>query len=488
MDITTQNDITTAINNISQPKVLLDEKFQKKLIKVLIEDSAFSEEVTEMLLPEYFDGLLSNTLMNYILSYFKKYNLIPDFDTLIDIVNDKEKDSKLKKHLLEFISLIKDLKLTDKQHVKDYTSDFCKKQSLRKGLLTAAESWERGNYEEIHKIISDALKAGQSKVLGLNFFNELDKILIKEVRNPVPFLDGFDSHIAGGLAGGELGVILSPTGGGKSMVLVKGSCTALMNGKTVVYYSLELSEKVIGHRFASCLCGVRIGEIMQMTDVIKEKMSEIKELGGQLVIKEFPTASATVNTIRAHIKSLEHQRILPDIIFVDYADILKPVSSFNEKRFALTSIYEGLRALSMELGVPIWTASQASRASINESKFDLRVISESLGKAQTADIILGLGRSDDDKALNKAQFMVLKNRNGRDGFNIELHFDTTNINIFVKSEDSNIGYGGLREAITPIEKRINENLNKTPIPPPTPYTQSSDSIENMENIEWDDET
>ena len=132
---------------------------------------------------------------------------------------------------------------------------------------------------------------------------------------------------------------------------------------------------------------------------------------------------------------------------------MKATSNFQEKRFALTSIYESLRALAMELALPIWTASQAGRSAINESKFDLKVISESLGKAQTADVILGLGRSDDDKASKKAQLMVLKNRNGEDGYTVPLDFDTSDIQISVSLQDSHMGYGGLKDS-TPIEDGI----------------------------------
>ena len=189
--------------------------------------------------------------------------------------------------------------------------------------------------------------------------------------------------------------------------------------------------------------------------------------GGKLIIKEYPTGSASVNTLRSHVKHLEREGFIPDVIFVDYADIMKSTSSFQEKRFALTSIYESLRALAMELTVPIWTASQASRAAINESKFDLKVISESLGKAQTADVILGIGRSDDDKLKRKAQLLCLKNRNGEDGYALELNFDTSNLDINVVLTDSqnHIGYSGLGETLNPVEEslRIKKALLNPPV-------------------------
>lgn len=453
MENNTSNDIVNVIEGMKQPKKLLDDKFQKKLIKVIIEDDQFAKEIIDMLNEEYFEGILPVTIINYILNYYEKYSSIPNYETLTDVINSKESDDNTKNHLIEFLKLTQDYKLADKQFVKDYTKNFCKKQSLKRGLEDAAKAWEKEDYESIHKIIMDSMKAGDHKEIGHDYTKDVEKRLLKSVRNPVPILDGIDHRIGGGLAAGELGVILSPTGGGKSMMLVRFACTALMHGKTVVYYSMELFETVVANRFDSCLTGHKLTTILNYPNVIREKTKEIEDLGGKLIVREFGTGTASVNSLRAHIKQLERDGIIPDVIFVDYADIMKATSNFQEKRFALTSIYESLRALAMELALPIWTASQAGRSAINESKFDLKVISESLGKAQTADVILGLGRSDDDKASKKAQLMVLKNRNGEDGYTVPLDFDTSDIQISVSLQDSHMGYGGLKDS-TPIEDGI----------------------------------
>ncbi len=433
---------------------LLDDKFQKKLIKVLIEDNRFANDIIDIIKIDFFEGLFPITIIKYILDYFERFGNVPNYDTLEDIIRINETDEPTKTHLLEFIKITKEYKLVDKNHVINYTIDFCRKQSLKRGLEKASQEIDNLNYDGILKIINDSIKVGSGKELGHNYLKDVEKRLVKAVRSPVPFLNGFDEKISGGLAPGELGIILAATGGGKSMMLVKGASTAMLNGKTIFYYTMELAETIIANRFDSCFTGHKLNAILNYPQSIRQKAQEIEMVGGNLVIKEFPTGTATVNSLRSHIKQQERDGLIPDEIFVDYADIMKPTATFQEKRFALTNIYEGLRALAMELSVPIWTASQASRAAINESKFDLKVISESLGKAQTADVILGLGRSDDDKSHRRAQLIVLKNRNGEDGYSIPLHFDTSNIDIYLSQAEIHTGVEGLGDTI---ENAIRQN-------------------------------
>src|SRR3972149_1965432 len=356
-------EINSAIKNVNQPLTLLDLNFQKKLIKVIIEDKQgeFSTQIIDILKPEYFDGIYIKTLIRHILDFVTKYNIIPEYQTLRDIVNEKELEGQLKDNLIELIRLIEEQRITDKLNVKDIALNFCRKQSLKKGLIDAVDNWEKGDYENIAQIISEALKVGEPKSSGHNYLKDMEKRLIKKYRTPIPAMSGLDSKIGGGLAGGELGIILSPTGGGKSMMLVKFACTALKAGKQVIYYTLELQESAIGNRIDSCLTGLPLKDVIEYPDVIRETLLEISKQGGNLIIKEFPTGSASLNTIKSHLKVLEREGIVPDVIIIDYADIMKATSSFSEKRFALTSIYEGLRGMAMEMNIPIWTASQSGR-------------------------------------------------------------------------------------------------------------------------------
>ena len=439
------NEIVDAFDSVDDysggKEAMKESVFQTKLIKCFIEDEEFSQQILDILYAKHFDNIQHKILFQHMSKYIAKYNFSPNYETLISLIKYKEVGIQ-QEQLIELIDIISKYKHNDQKFVKEISLEFCKRQGLKKGLLKAAKAWEVEDYDNISVIIGDSLKLGEPKSSGHNYLDDVEKRLIIENREPVAVMEGLDNIIGGGLSGGELAIILAPTGGGKSMGLVRLASNAMLNGKKALYYSLEMKEEKIGHRFDAALNNIPLKYVSEYVDKIKETSQYIKNKGGRLFIKEFPTGTASVNTLRAHLQSLERDHgIKPDVIFVDYADIMKSTSEYSERRYNLTSIYETLRAMAMELDVPIWTATQANREAINSPKFDLRVISESLGKAQTADLILGIGRTEEDKAVNKAKMMILKNRNGEDGFAIDLHFDTSNLDIRVLQDVNQSNYG-----------------------------------------------
>lgn len=433
------------MDDIARKNAMKEISFQTKLIKIFLEDNEFSQQIIDIIKPLYFDDLHHKMLFKHIIQYINKYNVTPTYDTLRSLVSYKE-EGLVEEHLNELVNIISNYKHNDQAYVKDISLEFCRKQSLKEGLKKAAKAWGREDYDNISVIIGDALKLGQPKSSGHNYLMDVEKRLVVERRNPITAMEGLDNIIGGGLSGGELGILLAPTGGGKSMGLVKFAANAMLDGKKAVYYSLEMKEEKIGHRFDAALNNIPLKYVTEYVDKIRETSQYIKNIGGELFIKEFPTGTATVNTLRAHLESLERDfGIVPDVMFVDYADIMKSTADYSERRYNLTSIYESLRALAMELNIPIWTATQANREAINSPRFDLKVISESLGKAQTADVILGIGRTEEDKLVKKGKMMILKNRNGEDGFAIDMHFDTSNLDIRVLQDlnQSNAGVANI---------------------------------------------
>ena len=208
--------------------------YQNKLINVFCEDrSGFSEQIVDVLESKYFDNY-QKILVEHALNYYKDRGTIIRFDTLRDRVSFNEK-GLVKEHLLGLIDKIEEIKIEDKTEVKETSTEFFIKRNMREAILRAASNWKKNKWDDILKDFEDALKAGQPKDTGHDYFRDVNKRLAKDFRVPIPALSGLDELIGGGLSPGELGVVIAPPGGGKSMALVKFASTALLAGKKVVY-------------------------------------------------------------------------------------------------------------------------------------------------------------------------------------------------------------------------------------------------------------
>ena len=218
------------------------------------------------------------------------------------------------------------------------------------------------------------------------------------------------------------------------MVLVHLGATAVKAGMTVVHYTLELADTVIASRYDSCITGIRLNEVKERKQDIKKTLDG---LDGTLIVKEYPTKTATTNTIRAHLEKLKQQGINPDMIIVDYADLLRTLSARQEKREELESIYEDLRAIMQEYNCVGWTASQTNRTGLNQEIITMQAISEAFNKCFIAYFIFSVSRTSEDKQTNGGRIYIAKNRNGADGIVYSIFMDTANVDIKIVGKYEN---------------------------------------------------
>lgn len=205
--------------------------------------------------------------------------------------------------------------------------------------------------------------------------------------------------------------------------LVSLGANAMKAQKNVLHYTFELSETDVGLRYDSNLCNIPSNDVQDNKDAVKDFYE--KNQMGRLIIKEYPTGSASVITIRNHIEKLSLKGFKPHLIIIDYADIMKSTRAYDSLRYELKLIYEELRNLSMELGIPVWTASQANRDSSNSDVVGLENMSESYGKAMVADVVVSISRKATEKATGLGRLFIAKNRAGRDGIVFPISIDTS---------------------------------------------------------------
>jgi hypothetical protein len=216
--------------------------------------------------------------------------------------------------------------------------------------------------------------------------------------------------------------------------LVAMGANAMRHGKNVLHYTLELTEALVGLRYDSNLCGIASNDVQDNKDIVK-KVYDDKRFG-RLIIKEYPTGGASVVTIRNHIEKLSLKGFKPDLIIIDYADIMKSTRSYDSLRHELKLVYEELRNLAMELEIPVWTASQANRDSAQSDIVGLENMSEAYGKAMVADVVISISRKAAEKSTGTGRLFIAKNRAGRDGIVFPISIDTATSRFEILDENS----------------------------------------------------
>ena len=409
-------------------------QFQESLAQLILEDRPFADQVEEVLNTSFFELKYLRVFVSKLFEYRKKYGVHPTskiFATILRTELDLQSDA-LQKQTRDYFARIIIKRVEDEKYIKETSLDFCKKQKLKEALMTSVDLIQNSSYDEVRKVIDTALNLGVDNDFGHEFLKDFEMRYEIKARNPVGTgWPKVDSILKNGLGTGELGVVIAPTGAGKSMALAHFGASALKAGKNVVHYTLELSESVTGHRYDSCISSVPLSNLFARKDEVLEIIGDVE---GQLIIKEYPTKTASTNTIRAHLEKLKKRNHKVDMIIVDYADLLKGQTNFREKRDELGSIYEDLRAIAQEHKCPLWTASQTNRTGLNAEVVTMESISEAFNKCFVADFICSISRTIKDKNANTARLYIAKNRNGPDGIVFPMFIDTSMVQLKVLAE------------------------------------------------------
>ena len=309
--------------------------FQIKVITALLVDKSFLQQISDMLQAKYFESDANNWIVTTIQEYFEEYKSSPTLEVM------KVKMEKIDHDVLktQIVQHLKDAwrftEAEDLEYIKDQALDFCKNQEIKRAILSSVELLKSGRYDEIKTNIDNAMKAGADKDIGHDYMTSIDERYTEAVRfvQETPW-DVINELLDGGLGKGELGVMVAPAGIGKSWALMNIGANAVKKGKTVLHYTLELNEAYVGLRYDSVITGIANQNLKHYQDDIKEQLEKLK---GELIIKHYPTKSVSVMGIRAHVEKCIMQDKKPDVIIVDYADLIR--GHGQEKRHELEGIY-----------------------------------------------------------------------------------------------------------------------------------------------------
>jgi hypothetical protein len=406
--------------------------FQQKVLQALLTDKIWATSFIEVFnVEECMDFAPVKILTQLYVNYFKRYKDFASIDLLKTIVKDEYpnvKDivicEKMNNILQKFET---DDNLSDLPWVKEKAFTFCRHQLLKSALLKSSEIIGTEKYETVIDLMKNAIASGMATNSGHDYNNDIDARYSIAARNPISTgLAQLDDKkiMNGGLGKGEVGIVVAPTGVGKSHILVHFGAQALLNRKNVFYYSMELNEFLIGTRFDSHYTGISSTDCPDNKDVIAKFMQENENRMGRLFIKQYPGRKITVNTIRAHIEKMSLKNIRPDLVIIDYAGIIRSTEKFELPRLEMQIIIQEIRSLGQELMIPVWTALQSNKEGAKADFVDVTNMAESYGQAAEADFVLGLQRKPEFKSTGYGNLFVAKSRLGIDGILFDIHLDT----------------------------------------------------------------
>ena len=396
-------------------------------MKNLIYNEEYTRKVLPFIQPSYFSDNTEKILFKEIFEFVNKYKNLPSHEALV--INFTESKNLTETEVQDAVQLLNEIKKSKDDTVEikwltEHTEKFCQDKAIYNAIMESVSILDdkhgKKTKGEIPKLLADALGVSFDSHVGHDYINDFDKRYesYHKVESRIPFdLDLFNKITKGGLPLKTLNIALAGTGVGKSLFMCHVAASCLSQGHNVLYITLEMAEEKIAERIDANLLNLEMNELHTITKSDYERKFGIlkNKTNGKLIIKEYPTASASVLHFRALLNELALKKSFkPDIIFVDYLNIcsssrIKPGGNVNSYTY-IKSIAEELRGLAVENNLPIVSATQTTRSGYTNSDPGLEDTSESFGLPATADFMFALVTNEELEALNQILVKQLKNR------------------------------------------------------------------------------
>ena len=400
------------------------DRIEKVILRNLVYNEEYLRKVIPFIEPDYFNERNERVVFEHITKYVAEYNnLITKEVLLIEIEDRRDITQEEVKNINGTINELEDIEC-DLEWLSDTTEKWCRDRAIYLALMESIKiadgQDDKQNRDAIPTILSDALSVSFNRNVGHDYLEDYEERyeLYNRKESRIQFdLEYFNKITKGGIPNKTLNIALAGTGVGKSLFMCHHASSVLLEGKNVLYITLEMAEEKIAERIDANLLNVNIQEITDLPKPIFEsKVTNLaKKTQGSLIIKEYPTASAHSGHFKALLNELALKKSFkPDIIFIDYLNICassryKAGSNVNSYSY-IKAIAEELRGLAVEANVPIFSATQTTRSGFASSDVDLTDTSESFGLPATADLMFALITTEELEGLGQIMVKQLKNR------------------------------------------------------------------------------
>jgi replicative DNA helicase len=442
----------------------LGNTFQLQLINQIIEDKDFASSIIDVIESSYFDNKYFKIILQMIKEYHSKYESCPNFDTLEQIVKSEITQELVAKIVLDTLKQIKDAPFEGTVFVQEKALKFCKQQELQKAMDKAQKIITEGDFESYDKVeglVREALQVGEVEKNVTDIFMGLDTVLDEDYRHPIPMgIAGIDRLLKGGLAKGEIGVILAPTGVGKTTILTKIANTAFNLGYNVLQIFFEDNPKIVQRKHFTIWTGIEPDNLALHKEEVIGKITEIQEtMKNKLILKKLASDTTTMGQIKNQVRKMIADGNKIDLILLDYIDCVLPESSAKDEWKAEGSVMRGFEAMCHELNLVGWTATQGNRSSISSEVVTTDQMGGSIKKAQVGHVIITVAKSLQQKEMNLATIAITKSRLGKDGVVFEnCKFNNELLEIDTESSVTFLGFEEQQEERK--RDRVKELLEK----------------------------
>ena len=398
----------------------LGNTFQIQLLNQLIVDKNFSNTIMDVLDSNYFDNKYFKIISQLTKEYYKKYESTPSFDTLEQLIKSEITQELVQKIVLDTLKQIKEAPFEGTIFVQEKALKFCKQQELQKAMEKAQKIISEGDFESYDKVeglVRDALQVGQTDTGITDIFSGLDTVLEEDYRHPIPMgIPGIDKLLKGGLAKGEIGVILAPTGVGKTTILTKIANTAYNLGYNVLQIFFEDNPKIVQRKHFTLWTGIEPDNLNKHKETVLAKVEEIKSsMDNRLVLQKLASDTYNMSQIKNMVRKMIADGNKIDLIMLDYIDCVTPESTSKDEWKAEGSVMRGFEAMCHELNLVGWTATQGNRSSISSEVVTTDQMGGSIKKAQVGHVIISIAKTLQQKEMNLATIAITKSRLGKDG-------------------------------------------------------------------------
>ena len=403
---------------------MVSERVPLTILNNLIHDEEYTRKVIPFIEEDYFEERSDKIVFEEIASFLKTYDSLPTKEVLqievgkrSDLTQDEFQSTE------QLIDALGESEY-EQEWVLDTTEAWCKERAIYNALMESIKIADGQDGDKkpdaIPSILSDALAVGFDQHVGHDYIDDAQDryAYYHKIENKIPFdLEYFNKITSGGLSDKTLNIALAGTGVGKSLFMCHVASSVLLQGKNVLYITLEMAEEKIAERIDANLLNTNIKDIKDLPhSTFSKKVDKLAaKTQGKLIVKEYPTASAHAGHFRALLQELKLKKsFIPDIIFVDYLNICASSryrGSVNINSYTyVKSIAEELRGLAVEASIPLFSATQTTRSGFASSDPNLTDTSESFGLPATADLMFALISTEDLEGLNQIMVKQLKNR------------------------------------------------------------------------------